>query len=73
MEVGETTDRTALLRQIEALTERLSRVSEAGPRINERLDFDTVLQEVLDSAQVLTETRCGVITAAYCGGTGIPR
>ena len=40
-----------LLRQIEALRERLSRLSEASLRINESLDFDTVLQEVLDSAR----------------------
>ena len=31
-------------RDTEALRERLSRLSEAGLRINERLDFDTVLQ-----------------------------
>ena len=35
-----------LLRQIEALRERLSRLSEASLRINESLDFDTVLQQV---------------------------
>ena len=51
-----------LLRQIEALRERLSRLSEANLRINESLDFDTVLQEVLDSARVLTRARYGVIT-----------
>ena len=51
-----------LLRQIEALRERLSRLSEAGLRINESLDFDTVLQEVLDSARALTQARYGVIT-----------
>ena len=51
-----------LLRQIEALRERLSRLSEAGLRINESLDFDTVLQEVLDSARALTRARYGVIT-----------
>ena len=51
-----------LLQQIEALRERLSRLSEAGLRINESLDFDTVLQEVLDSARALTRARYGVIT-----------
>ena len=51
-----------LLRQIDALKERLSRLSEAGLRINESLDFDTVLQEVLDSARALTRARYGVIT-----------
>ena len=51
-----------LLQQIEALRERLSRLSEAGLRINESLDFDTVLQDVLDSARALTRARYGVIT-----------
>ena len=50
-----------LLRQNEALRERLTRLSEAGLRIHESLDFDTVLQEVLDSARALTEARYGVI------------
>ena len=51
-----------LLQQIEALRERLSRLSEAGLRINESLDFDVVLQDVLDSARTLTRARYGVIT-----------
>ena len=51
-----------LLREIEALRERLSRLSEASLRINESLDFDTVLQGVLDSARALTQARYGVIT-----------
>ena len=51
-----------LSRQIEPLRERLSRLSEAGLRINESLDFDTMLQEVLDSARALTQARYGVIT-----------
>ena len=33
-----------LSREIEALRERLSRLTEASLRINESLDFDTVLQ-----------------------------
>ena len=37
-------------RQIEALQTRLSRLSEASLRINESLDFDVVMQGVLDSA-----------------------
>ena len=49
-------------REIEALRERLSRLSEASLRINESLDLDTVLQGVLDSARSLTEARYGVIT-----------
>ena len=45
-----------------ALRERLWRLSEASLRINESLDFDTVLQGVLDSARSLTAARYGVIT-----------
>ena len=45
-----------------ALRDRLSRLSQASLRINESLDFDTVLQEVLDSARALTGARYGVIT-----------
>ena len=52
----------AALREIEALQERLSRLSEAGRRINESLDFDQVLQGVLDSARSLTGARYGVMT-----------
>ena len=51
-----------LLGEIEALRERLSRLSEASLRINESLDFDTVLQEVVDSARALTGSRYGAIT-----------
>ena len=42
--------------------DRLSRMSEASLRINESLDFDTVLQEVVDSARDLTGARYGAIT-----------
>ena len=49
-------------REIEALQERLSRLSEASLRINESLDFDTVLQGVLDSACSLTGAHYGVLT-----------
>ena len=48
--------------QIEALRNRLSKLSEASLRINESLDLDTVLQEILDSARSLTDARYGVIT-----------
>ena len=41
-------------REIRELRERLSRLSEASIRINESLDFETVLQGVLDSARSLT-------------------
>ena len=49
-------------REIEALQERLSRLSAASRRINESLDFDQVLQGVLDSARSLTGARYGVMT-----------
>ena len=42
--------------------ERLSRLSEASLRINESLDFDDVLQSVLDSARSLTGARFGALT-----------
>ena len=48
--------------EIAALRERLSRLSEASLRINESLDFDTVLQEVVDGARTLTASRYGAIT-----------
>ena len=47
--------------EIEALRERLSRLSEASLRINESLDLDRVLQGVLESARALTGARYGVI------------
>ncbi len=60
---GEELDRPEDLRQrVQQLEERLSRLSEAGLRINESLDFDTVLQEVVDSARALTASRYGAIT-----------
>ena len=48
-------------RRTEDLEERLARLSEAGLRITEDLDFNTVLQGVLDSACSLTGARYGVI------------
>ncbi len=50
------------MRENEALRERLSRLSEASLRIIESLDFDTVLQEVVDSARNLTASRYAAIT-----------
>ncbi len=48
-------------RRIRELEERLSRLSEASLRVNESLDFDTVLQEVVDSARTLTASRYGAL------------
>ncbi len=50
------------LGEVEALRDRLSRLSEASLRINQSLDLDTVLEGVLDSARSLTDSRYGVIT-----------
>ena len=55
-------DAGELERENAALRDRLSRLSQASLRINESLDFDTVLQRVLDSACSLTGARYGVIT-----------
>ena len=52
----------------EATRSRLSRLSEATLRINESLDFDSVLQQVVDSARVLTDSRYGVITTVNDSG-----
>ena len=49
-------------REIAELRDRLSRLSQASLRINETIDFDTVLQGGLDSACSLTGARYGVIT-----------
>ena len=48
--------------ELQTLRDRLSRLSDASLRINESLDFDTVLHEVLDSARELTGARYAVIT-----------
>ena len=61
-----------LYREMEALRERLSRLSEASRRINKSLDFDAVLQGVLDSARSLTAARYGVMTLLDSGG-GVER
>ena len=57
-----------LAQENEALRERLSRLSEASLRINESLDFQAVLQSVLDSACSLTGARYGVITLMDASG-----
>ena len=57
-----------MLREIEALRRRLSGLSEASVRINQSLEFDTVPQEVVDSARVLIGARYGVM--AVVGESG---
>ena len=59
-----------LLKEVEALRSRLSTLSEASLRISESLDFDTVLQDVLDSARALTQARYAtILTLDGTGGT----
>ena len=48
--------------EMRALQERLTKLSEASLRINENLDFDSVLQDVVDSARNLTDARYGGMT-----------
>ena len=48
--------------RIRELEERLALLSQVSLRVNESLDFDTVLQGVLDSARSLTGARYGAIT-----------
>ena len=55
------TETERLEHEIDALRHRLSKLSEASMRINESLDFETVLQEVLDSARSLTDARYGTM------------
>ena len=50
-----------LIAENAALRERLSKLAETGIRINESLEFDAVLQGVLDSVRVLTDARYGAI------------
>ena len=52
-------EKAFLRREHRQLRERLSRLSEASLRINDSLDFDTVLQEVVDSARTLVGSRYG--------------
>ena len=48
--------------EIQALRERISALSAASLRIGSSLDLDTVLQEIAESARVLTAARYSVIT-----------
>ena len=48
-------------RRIRELEERLALLTQASLQVNESLDFDTVLQELVDSARALTASRYGAI------------
>ena len=50
-----------LRREIAALRERISALSTASLRISASLDLETVLREVVESAQSLTGARFGAI------------
>ena len=54
--------------EVDLLRARLGGLTEAILRINENLEFDTVLQEVVDSARVLTGARYAMITTAAENG-----
>ena len=53
---------------IQALRERLSKLSEASLRICESLDVDTVLREVVESTRALTGAGCCGITTMDASG-----
>ena len=55
-------DSYRLRQEIQALRDRMTKLCAATLPINESLDFDTVLQGVLDSALSLTNARYGVMT-----------
>ena len=70
-----------LAEEIEELRERLSRLAQASLRINESLDFDTVLQGVLDSARERLRgpgtgsSPCWTVRGTWrtCFSPGLPR
>ncbi len=61
-------DAGELERENAALRDRLSMLSQASLRINESLDFDGVLQEVVDSARAITDARFGGLTTVDGSG-----
>ena len=64
-----TEDAGGLRRKIEALQERVSRLSAAILRISDTLDLDTVLQEVVGGARALTGARYGMIATVDQAGS----
>ena len=54
-------DREPTAAEIAALRERISALSTASLRISASLDLETVLREVVESAQSLTGARLGAI------------
>ena len=58
--MGTTEDQTTA--GVRALQDRLTRLSEASLRINEGLDYHSVLEEVTSSARVLTSAKYAATT-----------
>ena len=56
--------RNELIREIEVLQDRISKLSAASLRISASLDLDTVLKEVVESARSLTGARYGGIVTS---------
>ena len=56
------TGKDDLIRENQALRERISALSAASLRVGSSLDLDTVLREIAESARVLTAARYAVIT-----------
>ena len=66
---AETAESGHPLQEIESLRTRLSKLSQASLRVSETLDFNTVLQEVIDNARDLTDARYGaLLTYEQSGG-----
>ncbi|MCY4587364.1 MAG: response regulator [Bryobacterales bacterium] len=57
-----------LNREIEALHDRMSRLSAASVHISASLDLNTVLQEIVDSARELIDARYGLIATTNEAG-----
>ncbi len=55
-------DSDRLRREVQALRERMTQLCGATLHISESLDFETVLQGVVDSARALTDSKYGVLT-----------
>ena len=55
-------DSDGLRREIEALRDRMTKLCGAALQINESLALETVLQEVVDTARALTNSKYGVLT-----------
>ena len=51
----------ALIREIERQRARVAKMSEVGRRVTESWDLSTVLQEVVDGARSLTDSRYGAV------------